>query len=303
MHIIDSGGLYGAEVMLLNLVAEQVKLRLEPVIASIGDKGIDTKPLEAEAERRGFPVQKFRMHPGPNIAGAFEILRYAWRGGFDILHSHGYKGNILFGFMPRAVRKVAMISTLHGWTSTNGLSKMRVYEWLDAHSLKFIDAVVLVNKGMLHSPRLINIRGVNFQVVNNGIPISSCSSILSQANLTNQPFNNLYKKVVDFSQGGFILGTIGRLSSEKGFLYLIDAVKQARTSFDDIRLVIIGEGEDRKLIEEKIIECKLEKHVMMPGYIKEAKHYLKLFNAYVISSLTEGLPISLLEAMEARYLS
>jgi hypothetical protein len=61
LHIIDSGGLYGAEVMLLNLVAEQIKLGLDPTIASIGEKNIDEKPLEAEALKRGFKVKKFRM--------------------------------------------------------------------------------------------------------------------------------------------------------------------------------------------------------------------------------------------------
>jgi glycosyltransferase involved in cell wall biosynthesis len=177
---------------------------------------------------------------------------------------------------------------------------MRAYEWFDAQSLKFIDAVVLVNKGMLINPKLKNLRGVNFHVVNNGIPISSDSSGHSQGNLTNQPFNHLDKEVVDFCQEGFTLGSIGRLSSEKGFLYLIDAVKHARKSFNDLRLVIIGEGEDRKLIEGKIVDCDLEKAVLLPGYKRDARRYLKLFDAYVISSLTEGLPISLLEAMEAK---
>lgn len=60
LHIIDSGGLYGAEVMLLHLVAEQIKQGLEPIIASMGEKGIKEKPLEAEAIRRGFRVEKFR---------------------------------------------------------------------------------------------------------------------------------------------------------------------------------------------------------------------------------------------------
>ena len=60
LHIIDSGGLYGAEMVLLNLVAEQIKQGFEPIIASIGEKGIEEKPLETEAMRRGFRVEKFR---------------------------------------------------------------------------------------------------------------------------------------------------------------------------------------------------------------------------------------------------
>ena len=176
---------------------------------------------------------------------------------------------------------------------------MGLYEWLDAHSLKFIDAVVLVNKGMLCHPRLKNISGVNFHIVNNGISLSLAPSAFTTPKLTTQPFNNLDKSIVEFCQSGFTIGSIGRLTSEKGFLYLVDAVRQARTSFGDIRLVIIGEGEDRKQIEKKIVEFNLENYVLLPGYKREARHYLKLFGAFVIPSITEGLPITLLEAMEA----
>jgi hypothetical protein len=113
LHIIDSGGLYGAEVMLLNLVAEQIKLGLDPTIASIGEKHIGEKPLETEALKRGFKLRKFSMYPGPNYPGALKILRFAHGAGIHILHSHGYKGNILFGLMPRKIRNLPLIATIH----------------------------------------------------------------------------------------------------------------------------------------------------------------------------------------------
>ena len=50
LHVIDSGRLYGAEVMLLNLVAEQMRMGFDPTIASIGEKTICEKPFEEEAE-------------------------------------------------------------------------------------------------------------------------------------------------------------------------------------------------------------------------------------------------------------
>ena len=93
--------------MLLALVEEQIKLGLQPVIASIGEKGIEPKPLEVAARQKGFTVEVFQMLPGPNIAGAMKILRYAWRNHFDIIHSHGYKSNVLFGFLPRKLQEVA----------------------------------------------------------------------------------------------------------------------------------------------------------------------------------------------------
>lgn len=293
LHIIDSGGLYGAEMVLLNLVAEQIKQGLDPTIASIGERGIKEKPIEAEALKRGFQVRKFRMAPGPNIAGAFEILGYAHKERFDLMHSHGYKGNILFGFMPKRVRKVPLVSTLHGWTSTIGLSKIRLYEWLDAKSLRFIDAVVLVNKGMLDNPRLKKVRGVKFHIVNNGIPLDQSTD------LTIQRFDALDKTIIEFCQRGYTIGSIGRLSKEKGYDFLIEALARLVKDCVDARLVIIGEGPERVCLEKLAEELGIADCVLLPGYREDAKRYLPLFSIFVLPSLTEGLPMTLLEAMHA----
>lgn len=286
LHIIDSGGLYGAEMMLLNLFQEQVRLGLDPTIASIGEMGIDEKPLEAEALKRGFKVEKFRMRPGPNLPGALRILRFAHHEKFDLMHLHGYKGNILFGLMPRAFRKIPLVSTLHGWTSADSLSKMKLYEWLDSKSLKYIDAVVAVNRRMLSHPKLRDLRLANLRVVNNGItPLEFSQGI------------ELDQKIVDFCRGGFAVGSVGRLSREKGFHHLIDAFSELRRLAPETRLVIIGEGEERPSLEARIAQKGLGKHVLLPGYRAKARRYLPLFGIFVLPSLTEGLPLSLLEAM------
>ena len=286
LHIIDSGGLYGAEVMLLNLMSEQVKLGLEPILASIGEQGISEKPLEVEARRRGFHVETFRMRPGPNIAGAFKILHYAWRSGVDLLHSHGYKGNILFGLMPKGLRRLPLVTTIHGWTWTGGLDRMALYEWLDRLSLRFIDRVVVVNNAMIDKVSLKRIH-----VVNNGISIDSTDSKSSTAPID--------PTITDFCRNGFTIGAIGRLSPEKGFDILLEALKEVADSKPEVRLVILGEGNERGALEAQIKILGLEEQVLMPGYTANARRYLPQFRIFALSSLTEGLPIVILEAMQA----
>jgi glycosyltransferase involved in cell wall biosynthesis len=295
LHIIDSAGLYGAEVMLLNLIAEQLRLGLAPAVASIGAKGSPEKPLEQAAARRGFEVAKFRMAPGPNLAGALAVLRHARRNRFDLLHSHGYKGNILFGFLPQRLRRMPMVSTLHGWTATEGLSKMRAYEWLDARSLRHIDAVVLVSQAMRSHPRLRNLNGTNFSVVNNGIPFATESA----AAAVPAPFDGVEKQVIDFCAQGFTVGAIGRLSAEKGFGRLIEALSLLKSQGRDVRLVIVGDGELRSELEGQVRSLGLGGRVMLPGYLQDARRLLTHFKVFVIPSFTEGLPITLLEAMQA----
>ena len=302
LHIIDSGGLYGAEMVLLHLVAEQIKQGLEPIIASIGEKGIAEKPLETEAIRRGFKVEKFRMTPGPNYLGALKILKFARKEDVDILHSHGYKGNILFGLMPKKIRRIPMVTTIHGWTSIgNGFGKMRLYEWLDSKSLKFIDGLVLVSNAMKFHPRLRHLNQSRVHVIHNGIPILDAQF----DNSTNQQLDHstnqrLDQSLINFCNHGFTIGSIGRLSKEKGYKYLIEALAILIKKGIDARLVIMGEGYERPCLENLTRELGLSEKVLLPGYIDEANLYIPLFDVFVISSLTEGLPITLLEAMQSR---
>ncbi|MCK4828524.1 glycosyltransferase, partial [bacterium] len=184
----------------------------------------------------------------------------------------------------------------HGWTSTKGLTKNRIYEWLDTLSFKFIDAVVLVNKGMLNSPKLKNRKGINIHIVNNGIPIPD-NTVTQFNDSTNQPFD---KEIEDFCSKAFTIGSIGRLSSEKGYGYLIEALSLLIKKEIDARLIIIGEGYERDYLECLITKFKLTERVMLPGYRAEAKEFIPYFNVFALSSLTEGLPITLLEAMQAR---
>lgn len=285
--------------MLLNLIEEQIKLCLDPTICSIGDPSIKEKPLEVEALKRGFKVRKFRMRPGPNLLGALAILQFARKEHFDLMHSHGYKSNILFGFIPKLLRKIPIISTLHGWTNTDSFSKMRIYEWFDVKSLKHIDAVVIVSKCMLNNSRLKSHNRLNLYVVENGIPGLDCASTGNVISNKSFLYDTLDKEIIDFCHEGFIVGAIGRLSQEKNFEYLIRALYQLAKKCNDIKLVIIGEGRERDSLEQLINKYKLKGKVLLPGYRKNANRYLKFINIFVVSSLTEGLPITVLEAMQS----
>lgn len=291
LHIIDSGGLYGAEVMLLNLMGEQIALGHLPILASIGEPGIPEKPLESECIRRGFNVAVFRMRPGPNLIGALDVLRFARSEQIDILHSHGYKGNILFGFLPRFARCFPMVSTLHGWTWSGGMTRMRVYEWLDSLSLSRIDRVVTVSSAMQNHPRLKNRRDLALEVVPNGIPLDSGAECKDASGLN--------PEIIAFCRGGFTIGAIGRLSPEKDFDSLLKVVASLSAQGTESRLVILGEGGERNSLEAAARKLGIEKNVLMPGYVPDARRYLAFFSLFAMPSLTEGLPMVLLEAMLA----
>ena len=289
LHIIDSGGLYGAENVLLNLAEQQVQLGLEPEIASLGRKEITEKPIEREARAMGLPVSVFRMRRGPNLSGMLRVRRYALENGFDLMHSHGYKGNILLGFMPKGFRRLPMITTLHGYMSTGGITRMRFYEWLDRAVLRRLERVVLVSETMKSHPRLSALKGTHYTVIQNGI-----SEVGKRGEHTSESY---YKLLADFCENGFIIGAVGRLSPEKGFDCLIEAFGKVAGNAPEAKLVILGEGRMREMLEAKVTALGLADRVLMPGYVSNAAGYMGFFDIFVLSSITEGLPMTLLEAM------
>jgi len=285
LHIIDSGGLYGAEVMLLQLMRQQQNLGHVPVLASIGNKRVPAKAIETEAKKLGLKVELFRMLNGPNFFGALSILRFAQSIDIDVLHSHGYKSNILLGLLPHRLRKLPLLSTVHGWTSHGRLTKMAVYEWLDKVCLKKIDRVVMVNPLMRQLPALRHLN--NTAVIENGIDPVMVDAV------------ELDKEILQYVQQRATIVAVGRLSPEKGFNYLIDAVAQLVRDGHDVQLLLLGEGGLRQELRDQANALRLTKYILMPGYIGNVVNYLSRCTVFAMPSLTEGLPIALLEAMQA----
>ena len=93
------------------------------------------------------------------------------------------------------------------------------------------------------------------------------------------------------------LGTISELHKNKGLEYLIRAVKiLCQSAAADLTLVIIGEGEERKNLEDLIKELKLENTVFLLGRRENAAQYLKAFDIFTLTSVTEAFPYTILEA-------
>ncbi len=289
LHVIDSEGVYGAEKVVLTLMEEQRKHGIHPVLASIGGCGVEEKQIEQEARSRRLPVMPFRMCNGPNPFGARRLLRFAHGQKMDLIHSHGYKPDILLGFIPRKMRKIPVVATLHGWTGTGRLCRMTLYEWLDRKSLRFIDQVTVVSRAMLEKRNVGRDARIRVAVVHNGI---SCPNGNGRRFEKDDP-------IATFCREGFAIGAIGRLSEEKGYRYLVEALSCARQSGVDARLVIIGDGPQRQALTATVRKLHLDPWVLLPGYRERASAYMHCFRVFVLPSLTEGLPVTLLEAMQA----
>ncbi len=96
-----------------------------------------------------------------------------------------------------------------------------------------------------------------------------------------------------------VVGNIAALVPHKGQKHLIDAAALAIREVPDAHFLILGEGELRATLERQVKETHLEKHVLLPGFRTDVLSLLKAFDVFVMSSVTEGLGTSLLDAMAA----
>jgi len=97
--------------------------------------------------------------------------------------------------------------------------------------------------------------------------------------------------------GSPVVGNVAALVPHKGQRYLIEAAHLVVQQVPDARFVILGEGELRDHLEKQVHEHHLEKHVLLPGFRTDVLGCIKGFDLFVMSSITEGLGTSLLDAM------
>ena len=149
------------------------------------------------------------------------------------------------------------------------------------------DLIIAPSKGVaidLKDNYKINIKKI--EVVNNPI---NYNWLLS---LSEKPLNDSYLKQ---SSSKFIIG-IGALIKQKDFKTLIKAFSIVKKTHN-CKLIILGEGLERQKLENLVNQLKLKDHVHMPGFVENPFNYLKASSVFVLSSLYEGLPNVLIQAL------
>jgi glycosyltransferase involved in cell wall biosynthesis len=201
----------------------------------------------------------------------------------DVLHTHGYRSDILDIGVGRYYR-VGTVTTLHGFTG--GDWKVRLYERMQLRAIRKADAVVAVSSGVrdrvLHS-------GIRHDMVH----------LIRNAYEPATPFlaRDEARSILGIGGDGFRIAWIGRLSSEKGADVMMEALGQL--SDLPVALSYIGDGPDRAQLAARAEALGVADRTVFHGVIPNAARLLTAFDAFVLSSRTEGTPMVILEAMAA----
>src|SRR5690554_1916734 len=229
--------------MLVHLCQAQIESGLDVEVISIGTPGNYEKPLEKKLKANSIPCKIWRMMALPDLRESLKILRYCKKTSTDVIHSHGYKGNILLGLIPKRFRNVPVLTTVHGYTRFKGFSKIAINQWLDRLCLKRLDSVVLVSQSMK-----VQIDGKvphdKVIVVENGIPEITDHTVQTPSFV--------------WSAEDYRICSLGRLSCEKNFQLLINAMPEIIREIPQAKLVIYGEGPQRITLEKLIDRLNLK---------------------------------------------
>jgi glycosyltransferase involved in cell wall biosynthesis len=155
--------------------------------------------------------------------------------------------------------------------------------------LSRLDGVVLVNDAMRQLPVLARLRPPPVTIAN-GVTAADPAAKTDAA---------LADSIAALrARSSLLFGVVGRLSPEKNVAELVEAL-HACAEAPRAGLVVLGTGPERDAVASTIARLNLSDRVLLGGYVANARDYLPAFDALVSPSLTEGLPMVLLEAMAA----
>lgn len=282
LQLISSGGYYGAENMLLNLCASQQKAGCQNSLLIFYNVHAPNVEFYERARRRGLSVRMVHCQGRADWRAIRQIEEYIQEDGIDLLHTHGYKAD-LYGYVAARRSHKPIVATCHNWVG--GTAALGIYNHLDRLALKRFNGLAAVSDSV--AQRLID-SGVSprkIKTIANGIDV--------------EPFARAQPLPALAFDGHKVVGMVARLDLQKGFEYLLCAVRELCVAFRELKVVIVGEGPDRKAIEDMIQQYGLQRNVVLAGQQSDMPGVYAAIDIFVLPSLNEGLPMTILEAMAA----
>lgn len=286
LHLTKSIGLYGAEKVILNLYDS---INRDKYVMSVGAMVHDRHPhreLLEEVEQRGGESIAINCSKKIDPRALQKLISIVREKDIHILHCHEMKSR-LYGLIAAKCLRIPILTTNHNWIRENLV--VGTYEVLDAWYLRFFDHVIAVSDEVKESMLKFRIQSTLMSVVANGINLQECNKRRSP--------DAYLKQALGIRKDARVIGGVGRLSAEKGFRFFLDAAKQVLAEVPETWFLIVGDGPLREQLEEHARLLGIADRVCFAGFHRNILDLYSLMDVYVLSSLREGTPMALLEAM------
>ena len=287
LHIISSSGFYGAENVLINITRALKDNKHSPYLICIKGARKPDPEIHSQAKKNKVPSMIISCSSKLDISAVMKIRGFIKKEGIQILHAHGYKSNI-YGLIASKLARVPIIVTNHLWTGET--RAVRFYEWLDRLIINNMNHIVSVSPLIMEELKALHIKDERKSLILNGID----TEYFNPSGVRKGMRDDL--KV----NGDLVIGTVGRLCRQKGQAYLIKAFKELCELDGHIKLIIAGDGDLKEQLVDEVKELKLEDKVIFVGTQKDMVSLYNSLDIFVLPSLTEGLPMVMLEAMSMK---
>ncbi|MDQ3812563.1 MAG: glycosyltransferase family 4 protein [Armatimonadota bacterium] len=209
----------------------------------------------------------------------------------DIIETHNVKSHFLMRLSGLG-RQYPWVAFHHGYTMTD--AKMRLYNQLDRWSLRAPARVITVSEAFARDLTRAGVPADRISALHNAIHTDGSHAVGEEDVCA-------LRMRLGIKSGESVILAVGRLSREKAHVDLVAALNHVRRWQPEMnaKLVIVGEGPERRVIEQMVTALGLSERVTLVGQVKEVGAYYALADVLVLPSLSEGSPLVLLEAMAA----
>ena len=297
-YIITKLELGGAQKVVLYTAQHLDKAKFESFIIS-GKGGILDKEASEKSKLLLINSLVREVSPFKDLETLYEIYRILKREKPDIVHTHSSKAGILGRIAAKLAGVKTIIHTIHGYgfNETQSWYVKYLYVYIEKFCAFITDKLIAVSKEDIK-------KGLHYKIA------EESKFTLIRAGIDTEFYKNYtldinFKKSViagDAANPGaiqkpFLITTIGPFKPQKN---LKDFIKSAEIVFqktDNAYFIIVGDGEQRKELEELVSRLNLKDKVIFLGWRKDIADILYASDIFVMTSLWEGLPCTILEAM------
>ncbi|MCC7355973.1 MAG: glycosyltransferase family 4 protein [Anaerolineae bacterium] len=289
----------GVKTHVLSLVRHLDRRRFDLAVAcppvrlpAYGDVSFVSEVQQAGVPVIPIPVRR-ALHPASDLAAAWRLAKVLRREAFDLVHLHSSKAGLIGRLaVVLSRRRVPVIYTPNAFAfqGRHGLSR-RFYAAAERFLGRWTSALVCVSPGerdvalaalLVPPARLVLIE----------------NAAATRAARTPEEIAAARQSLA-LPPDAPVVGSVGRLSAQKGHRYLIEAAPVILARVPQARLVLVGDGELRPTLEQQAASLGLAGRVLFAGYRPHAAALIPAFDCLALPSLWEGLSFVLLDALAA----
>lgn len=209
--------------------------------------------------------------------------------GVDILHCHHHKSVVYGTIAGRPAGVPIILAHVHGMGRTRNIHR----KILNRFILPRVDKILAVGQAVKNDVLQNNFFIPPDKVINLGNSIDYDYFALSAYD------KQTVRRKFGIPEGCFVFATAGRLAPTKGQPYLISAFAQVRKRLSNVELLIAGTGESKDELEKQVLQLGCGSSIHFLGRVDNMPEFYSCIDTFVLPSVAEGLPRSLIEAMAA----